>query len=474
MATLVLSAAGMALGGSIGGTVAGLSMAAIGRTAGAAIGQSIDQKLLGSGSQAVQTGRIDRFRLTGANQGAAMGQVFGRMRIGGHVIWATRFLEHVAQSGGSGKGSSSAPSVTRYSYSVSLAIALCEGEITHVGRIWADGVEVPRDTLNMRVYPGSANQLPDPKIVAVQGAKAAPAFRGTAYVVFEDLDLSPYGNRVPQFNFEVTRPSEDRSAAMAQDISHAVTAVAMMPGSGEFSLATTPVYFDDGAGKTRAVNVNTATGDTDFEVSLEALVGELPNCQSTSLIVSWFGNDLRVGHCELRPKVEQSDQEPEGLTWQVSGVTRATAQKVPYVDGRPAYGGTPSDQSVMEAIAALRSKGQEVLFYPFILMDQLSGNGRPDPWSDAPDQPAFPWRGRITTDKAPGQPGSVDNTAAADAQVAQFFGQAKPSDLRYRAGKFITAGQLNGRFGALFCTMRHCVKRPGALRPFALVQKCAA
>jgi hypothetical protein len=45
----------------------------IGRTAGAAIGQSIDQKLLGSGSQAVQTGRIDRFRLTGANQGAAMG-----------------------------------------------------------------------------------------------------------------------------------------------------------------------------------------------------------------------------------------------------------------------------------------------------------------------------------------------------------------------------------------------------------------
>jgi len=415
MATLVLSAAGMALGGSIGGTVAGLSMAVVGRAAGAVIGQSIDQNLLGSGSQAVQTGRIDRFRLTGANQGAAIGLVFGRMRVGGHVIWATRFLEHVAHSGGSGKGSSPSPTVTSYSYSVSLAIALCEGEITHVGRVWADGVEVPRDSLNMRVYPGSTSQLPDPKIVAVQGAEAAPAFRGTAYVVFEDLDLSPFGNRVPQFNFEVTRPSEDRSAAMAQDISHAVTAVAMMPGSGEFSLATTPVYFDDGAGKSRAVNVNTTTGGTDFEVSLEALVGELPHCQSTSLIVSWFGNDLRVGHCELRPKVEQTDQEPEGLTWQVSGVTRATAQKVPYVDGRPAYGGTPSDQSVIEAITALQDKGQEVLFYPFILMDQLSGNGLPDPWSAAPDQPAFPWRGRITTDKAPGQPGSADQTAAADA-----------------------------------------------------------
>jgi len=83
MATLVLSAAGMALGGSIGGTVAGLSMAVVGRAAGAVIGQSIDQNLLGSGSQAVQTGRIDRFRLTGANQGAAIGLVFGRMRLGG-------------------------------------------------------------------------------------------------------------------------------------------------------------------------------------------------------------------------------------------------------------------------------------------------------------------------------------------------------------------------------------------------------
>ena len=84
-------------------------------------------------------GRIDRFRLTGANQGAAIGRVFGRMRVGGHVIWATRFLEHVATSGGSGKGSSSSPTTTRYSYSVSLAIALCEGEITHVGRFWPMG-----------------------------------------------------------------------------------------------------------------------------------------------------------------------------------------------------------------------------------------------------------------------------------------------------------------------------------------------
>ena len=36
----------------------------------------------------------------------------------------------------------------------------------------------------------------------------APAYRGVAYVVFEDLALGDYGNRVPQFTFEVIRPAQ--------------------------------------------------------------------------------------------------------------------------------------------------------------------------------------------------------------------------------------------------------------------------
>lgn len=92
MATIVLSAAGMALGGSIGGTTLGLSNAVIGRAIGATLGRFIDQRVMG-GSDAVETGRIDRFRLTGASEGAAIPQIHGQMRVGGQVIWATRFLE---------------------------------------------------------------------------------------------------------------------------------------------------------------------------------------------------------------------------------------------------------------------------------------------------------------------------------------------------------------------------------------------
>jgi len=91
MATILLSTAGAAIGGSVGGTLAGLSSVAIGRAVGATLGRVIDQRLLGQGAQAVETGKVDRFRLTQAGEGAAIAQVYGRMRVGGQVIWASDF-----------------------------------------------------------------------------------------------------------------------------------------------------------------------------------------------------------------------------------------------------------------------------------------------------------------------------------------------------------------------------------------------
>ncbi|MCB2103561.1 MAG: hypothetical protein KDD95_11800, partial [Rhodobacteraceae bacterium] len=114
MATILLSAAGAFAGAGFGGTVLGLSGAVIGRAIGATIGRAIDQRLLGSGARAVETGKIDRFRLTGASEGAPVGLVWGRMRVAGQVIWATRFKEHVESSGG-GKGMAPKPKVTEYS-----------------------------------------------------------------------------------------------------------------------------------------------------------------------------------------------------------------------------------------------------------------------------------------------------------------------------------------------------------------------
>ena len=83
------------VGAGFGGTVLGLSGAVIGRTIGATLGQVIDQRLLGAGSEAVEVGRVERFRLTGASEGAAVTRAWGRVRLGGQVIWATQFSETV-------------------------------------------------------------------------------------------------------------------------------------------------------------------------------------------------------------------------------------------------------------------------------------------------------------------------------------------------------------------------------------------
>ncbi len=441
MATVILSAAGAAIGGGLGGSVLGLSMAAVGRFAGAVIGRSIDQRLMGQGSDTVETGRVNRLRLTGTGEGETISQVYGRTRVAGQVIWATEFLETVRETGGGGgKGAPSRPKTRSYSYSVSLAIALCEGEITRVGRIWADGLEVPREDLTLRVYTGSRDQLPDPKIEAVEGVGTVPAYRGTAYVVIEDLDLTPYGGRVPQFSFEVSRPAQEGVDAAEGDLVQAVRGVALLPGSGEYALATTVANVTYGYGARRAVNANSPSGKSDFSTSLDHLTGELPRAKATSLVVSWFGDDLRCGDCTIRPKVEQKTYDAGNMRWRVSGLSRAQAEAVPEDGaGQPIYGGTPTDQSVIEAILALNAAGRDVMYYPFILMDQQGGNARPDPYSDAADQPVLPWRGRITTSKAPNQPGSTDGTAAAEAEVAAFFGTANAADFSIAGG--FTAAQ---------------------------------
>jgi hypothetical protein len=435
MATILLGAAGAAVGAGFGGTVLGLSGAVIGRAIGATLGRVIDQRVAGAGSETVEVGRVERFRLMGASDGAPVGRVWGRARVAGQVIWATRFLETISRSGG-GKGTPR-PRTDSYSYTVSLAVALCEGVIAGVGRVWADGMEIDARRLSMRVYPGDEAQLPDPKIEAVEGSGLAPAFRGIAYVVIEDLPLGDYGNRVPQLNFEVLR-----HAAVPGGLDDVVQAVALIPGTGEYALATEPVRMIEGRGTGRLANVNTPTGEADFPLSLRQLRSELPKVGSVSLIVSWFGNDLRAGQCEVRPRVEQALYDGR-IPWRAGGIGRTEALSVPLTSGLPVYGGTPSDASILQAISAIRAGGQEVMFYPFVLMEQLAGNGLPDPWSDAPHQPVLPWRGRITTAKAPGRIGTTDRTAAAEAEVAAFFGAAQPSHFTVSADQVFYSGPAN-------------------------------
>ncbi|MCP1337271.1 baseplate multidomain protein megatron [Futiania mangrovi] len=407
MATLLLTAAGSAAGGAllpglgIGGYA--LTGAQIGAAVGGLAGTLIDSALFAPAPVRREGPRLTDLHIQGGAEGAAIPAVFGRARIAGQVIWAARFRETAttrSAGGGKGLGGGASSTVTEYEYSASFAIGLCEGPIARVGRIWADGRPLDLTGLAIRVHKGAGDQLPDPLIEMVEGAGNAPAYRDLAYVVFEDLPLGPFGNRVPQLSFEVVRPVP--AADGGPSFEERIEAIALIPGAGEFALATDGVVKTDGAGTSAGENLNTATGQPDLLASLDALDAAAPNLGSVSLVVSWFGTDLRCGRCEVRPGVEVASKTTAPLTWRAGGVGRAEAHLVSRIDGQPAYGGTPSDDSVLQAIAELKARGHGVVFNPFLMMDVPAGNALPDPWTGAPFQPAYPWRGRIVCDPAPG------------------------------------------------------------------------
>lgn len=430
MATLAFAAAGAAVGSALlpagvsflGATLTG---ATIGAQVGALAGSYVDATLFGVSGQnrSFEGPRLSELRVTASTEGAPIPRLYGRARLGGQVIWAADYEETVTteQSGG-GKGAPAASGERiTYAYFASFAVAIAEGTISGLGRIWADGRELDLTGVEYRLYTGDDHQLPDSLIEASEGAAATPAYRGVAYIVLERLPLAEFGNRLPQLSFEVHRAVDD--------FADAIRGVVLIPGSGEFVYANEPVTRTGVGSEQIPENVHTRLAATDWAASLDQLETELPNARAASLVVSWFGSDLRAPLCSIRPKVERSTKVTRPLSWSVAGLTRATAQAVSSDDNdRPAYGGTPSDQTVIDAIDDLKSRGLAVTLNPFLLLDVPADNALTDPHTGATSQPAFPWRGRITLDPAPGQPGSPDKTAIAATQIAAFVGTAAPSD----------------------------------------------
>ena len=444
MATLVLGAVGSAIGGAFGGAILGFSGAAIGGFIGSTIGSVVDNWIVSSlaPAQRIEGARLDSLRITSSTEGAVIPRLYGRMRIGGNIIWATDFREETrttSQGGGKGGGGPKV-TTTEYLYFASFAVALCEGPITGIGRVWADGKAMDMTGVTWRWYPGDEAQTADPFISAKMGAANTPSYRGTAYVLLEELDLTPFGNRLPQISFEVFRPLAD-----ADTVEGLVRAVTLIPASGEFAYATVPVKKSSGSGSaTVAENLNAIPETPDIVVALDRLQSMAPAVESVSLVVAWFGDDLRVSNCKVRPGVEVAAKTTTPSIWVVNGVSRANAFLVSRdAEDRPVYGGTPADFAVVQAIQEMKSRGLRVTFYPFLLLDVPPGNTKPNPYSDnaaTTGQPTFPWRGRITCSPAAGYVGSVDKTGTTASQVAALFGTATPAN-------FSVSGQTVGWTG---------------------------
>ncbi|MGH1418220.1 MAG: baseplate multidomain protein megatron [Hyphomicrobiaceae bacterium] len=477
MATLALAAAGAAVGGAVlptgvsvlGATITG---ATIGSQVGALAGSFIDQELFGNSGEAAATSEGPRLRdlhVTASAEGAYIPRIYGRVRLGGQAIWATDFEEEaiVTESGGGGGGKGgiggggSQPTSTRtdYVYYANFAVAIAEGEISALGRVWADGQELNLSDYTYRLYKGSETQQPDSLISAREGASRTPAYRGVAYIVFDRMPLQAFGNRLPQLSFEVYRSVEP--------FGEEIKGIVMIPGSGEFVYATKPVNRFVGLGESVAENVHTRQSNTDWDAAVDQLRSTLPNAKSVSLVVSWFGTDLRAGSCSILPGVEDAFKDNGNDQWFAGGVDRLGAYVVSQREGRPAYGGTPSDFAVVDGIRDLKQRGIKVTLAPFILMDVPDGNALANPYGGT-SQPVYPWRGRITVHPAPGEPGSPDQTPLAGAQIQAFVGSAQPEHFTISGDEVHYSGPAEWSYRRMVLHQAHLAKAAGGVDAFLI------
>ncbi|HOW94118.1 MAG TPA: phage tail protein, partial [Mycolicibacterium fallax] len=168
--------------------------------------------------------RLDDLRVMTSTIGQPIPLVYGTFALAGNCIWSSGLIEAVNKEEVGGKGGPS-QTVKTYSYSVDVAIGICEGPVNGIRRIWADAVLIydisaqragetdaefaermavsEQTAAIMAFYDGSETQLPDPTIEAREGSGNVPAFRGLAYLVLDGLQLEKFGNRVPSFRVEV-------------------------------------------------------------------------------------------------------------------------------------------------------------------------------------------------------------------------------------------------------------------------------
>lgn len=390
--------------GAVGGfIVGGPQGAAIGFSLGSAIGG-----MFGGGQTVrlptVEGPRLSDLRVQTSNYGKVIPEVYGQARLAGNVIWARPIKEVRVETttttsqrggkGGGGGGGKTSQSQVSYEYFATLAISISEGPIDEVVRVYADA-KILDDSLlqasqgKYNVYLGTESQLPDPIMEGFEGAGNVPAYRGTAYIVIQDFPLAAFGNRIPNFTFEVKR-----NVRFYPAVEDKIKDVVMIPGAGEFVYSPSIVYKQNteiagaqvvASGPQVPLNMHNFEATANVNVAVDQLLKTFPNLEWVALVVSWFATSTDAGTCTIIPKVENpaSTTTFTPVDWAVAGLTRATAQQVlQFGDGSPTYGGTPSDKSVLDLCVKLKALGIKVLFYPMVFVDQITPTPKP-------------WRGRI-------------------------------------------------------------------------------
>ena len=139
--------------------------------------------------------------------------VYGTVNVKGVIIWYEKYERNSIEY-------------------IDLAVAICEGKIDSINKIYIDNKVIEFDNINLTIYKGEDVQGIDP---ILQGKiNSMPAYNKLAYIVIQGMEYQSSSNELPEFLFEVTR---NRSIVTNNNIPYVadlITSVCIGPATGEF------------------------------------------------------------------------------------------------------------------------------------------------------------------------------------------------------------------------------------------------
>ena len=150
--------------------------------------------------------RILSLQVQRSSQGLTLPVIYGRTRVAGNLIWYGDFItiEHktTTQQGGKGGGGVTQEDI-KYTYEAAVMLALCEGEISGVGRIWRDKEKFDSlAQLRLTLMRGGDEQPLWTHFAQAKHTDQALNYSGTAYLCSPNYELTKSA-QIYQHNFEV-------------------------------------------------------------------------------------------------------------------------------------------------------------------------------------------------------------------------------------------------------------------------------
>lgn len=150
--------------------------------------------------------RILSLQVQQSSQGLTLPVVYGRARVAGNLIWYGDFTtietKTTTRQGGKGGGGVRQEDIS-YTYEAAVMMALCEGEIKGIGRIWRDKEKFESlSQLRLNLARGGDEQPTWTHLQQPKHQAQAINYSGTAYIYSPNYELTKSA-QIYQHNFEV-------------------------------------------------------------------------------------------------------------------------------------------------------------------------------------------------------------------------------------------------------------------------------